>query len=204
MYVPFFVLYVYLNFEKTQSTEIIFFILFLVGVLLETTRISIPLFNLFNTYSSFLLFCSKASYFGRLLCLFSFFISSIASEATKRQDIERNLTITIALSLFIAILLPQNSGIISHSYNVQTSFEAIMNGFYISCILLTLTSYILKAKINEHKEFILTGISQILILVGKHVLTFSESIIAIIIGSLLMIIGTKLYLDSIHKISLWE
>ena len=62
----------YRSFVNTQSSEVLFFALFIFAGLLDSFRLWIPAFNLQNTYSPLFLFCGNASlvicHFNRQFC----------------------------------------------------------------------------------------------------------------------------------------
>lgn len=204
LYVPITGLYIYLNFEKTQSTEIIYFIFFLIGTLLETTRCFIPLLNLVNTYSPLLLLCCKTVFFGRLICLMNFFGAAVSSDSSKRQVIERNLTILIVLALFCTIIVPINTANINSEYNVKYGNANLVYAFFTILIILTILAFVFLGKQTENKDYLKLILGILVLIIGKHVLCYSGVPIVVLIGASLMFFGSRIYLDTIHKINLWE
>ena len=69
-----------MHFQKTQSTELIFYFAFLGGILCETFRLVIMAFGLWVTFSDTLLILGKLILFGRVMAALSFFFAALTSE----------------------------------------------------------------------------------------------------------------------------
>ena len=67
LYVCITTMIIYHSFEKTQAPDIVFFLLFLIACLCDTSRILVPAFHLSGTFSIFLLKVGNLHLFARLL-----------------------------------------------------------------------------------------------------------------------------------------
>ena len=68
------------HFEKTQAQECLYFAIFLFACLTESTRLCIPLFNLWHGNSGLLSGLTRSLVFGRLLAPAAFFFSAVLPE----------------------------------------------------------------------------------------------------------------------------
>ena len=119
LYALFAVVYLHIEFEKTQSTEVIFFALFLIGCFAETVRLCVPLFNLWHELSAFLLFTGRTVLFARTLAPTALLFDAIFSGTEARQHVERNLVILIMVSVMISMLMPLNTAIVLPNFCIK-------------------------------------------------------------------------------------
>lgn len=185
------------SFEKTQSPEIIYFIGFLFGCLLETTRLLIPILNLWTSYSIATIFIGKAVFTGRLTVVFSLLFASIFPRDAQNQEPERNLLFIFIFSLIFAVFIPIDSGTIRSSVMPQIGFNTLFICifsfiFVLSCVSLFFT---------ERKKLL---IPYMMLILGYIFLVFSSNLILLILGIVLSTYGAYSYLGKIHNHYLWS
>lgn len=202
IYVFFTFLYINYEFEKTQSTEVIYFSLFLIGCLTESFRLFIPCLNLWDSFSQYVSICSRIVFFGKLLIPFSFVFMSTCNGVEYRQDVERNISILIISAAIIACIIPLNSNNILPLCFIEFGYFNIFLILWITLILVTLISLFRNDYISDSKTKMPLGF--FLISIGYLTLCFTVNYLLLSIGTILIISGTLIYLRALHKQYLWD
>lgn len=188
-------------FEKTHSTEIIFFSMFLIACLFESFRILIPFMNLWNSFSLIATISGRAVIFGRMLAPISLLASVVASSSEQRQNVERNIAILVILSLISTWFLPLDS---THP-SVTCIFPCgsiVFSSVRVLIIATVATSQILNTiSFGMGMQY---AVSLIVLSVGYLVLCITFSIFTLVFGTLLLSSGSALYLKNLHAQYLWR
>lgn len=203
-FIPITLLILYFNFEKTQSSLIILFSAFLLGNQFEISRLLIALLNLKQTYSYIYLLLGNLALMGKLVSLFSFFLIASECKDSQKLDIEIDLIIIFAISIFITACIPLNTNVNTKTFAIKYCFPTIVIVLFISAILLTVITFIFSYRDTENKSIIRLLISYIHIIIGQHLLTDTDILAFIIAGAALLIIGTRLYMKALHRMYLWD
>lgn len=197
IYAPIVCFIVYYSFEKTQSSEIIFFAGFLCGCILECFRLCIPLFNLWNGYSTALIYIGKAAFAGRIMTTLSFLFAAIFSSDTQIQEADKKLLFITCGAAVFAYITPVNSGIILPSVMVEIGYGKL---FAIILTIISIITFFIFLFTNQQK--IIIGYT--LLFTGYSLLILSSSFILIFFGALLLTVGTYLYISRLHNYYLWK
>lgn len=197
-----FFLYMDISFEKTQSTEIIYFSLFLTGCLVEGIRILFPLMNLWNSGSVSLIIITKillsARFFSPLCLLFLVIYSNYES----RQYVEQNVVILFFSAAGGAICCPLNTDSILPIGYIQTGLQNQFFGMRIVILLVALISLIIKAK-QSHLNYKFT-IGFAFLIIGYLMLIQTYNYALLIFGTAFLVSGTIFFLKDLHSQYLWN
>lgn len=196
----FFILYTV--FEKTQSSEVIFFSVFTFAILLDSLRLWIVIFNLAYTYSVKLIFIQNVIVFSRLLVPFSLFLLVLLSEPEKRQFIEQNIFIAVITAMVFGFFDPINTGKFAPNL---LHYYAYQRTFHIASIIFILGSIIWMYFDNKRKLIsnkITIGFSMLAL--GFFFITDSSTFLFLLIGQILLYFGTYIYLRQLHNQYLWN
>lgn len=185
------------SFEKTQSAEIIYFSVFIIGCLCEVFSLAIPVFSLWDSYSYLLLFIGRGAFAGRLLTVFSFLFAALFSKESQIQEADRNVIITIFLAVLFAAIIPVDTRTISNSMMVKTGFTTTFTAAKICLSVITFFTLFF----TDRKK---TGFGYLFLYGGYVILITGSSPFTTIIGSICLYSGTKIYLDEIHTYYLWK
>lgn len=189
-------------YKKTLSGEVIFFTVFLLCLSLQSIRI-IPL--LIKT-ESFIIntFITRLALFLKFLAIFSLFGSSLFSHSIKKQKVGSWIILSILCSLTISSVINLNSlydpntllsPIIFHGQELTITFIGM---------ILILLNFIKASFDSKNKEFILLGVGSFLITLGLQFsfITLSTTWFIVTIG--LLLVGSFMFIRSVHNISLWS
>ena len=194
-------LIIYHSFEKTQAPDIVFFLLFLVACLCDTSRLLVPAFQLSGTFSLFLLKVGNIHLFARLLAPLALMGNTVMSTDDFRQNTDRNCIILIVISLFFAEIIPLNTAVILPNFCISYGYEKAIRGFtLLTCLVSTISLFFTNRK-NEYKQTMTLGF--LLLCFGYTLIFYCFNILALAAGTILLGIGTYLYLNNVHKHYLW-
>lgn len=192
---------VYRNFQKTQTTEIVFFMLFLLALLCDSIRILIPIFYISETYSNFLIGVGDVSLFARLLAPLSLFGIAFISKEEYRQDIEKNSLIIIVTSLFFAEFIPLNTSVIFGNFAISYGYIKLVRIFAVIINTLSSITVLINSFREEFNHFMPLGFG--IMAIGYGLVFTATSPFALAAAFILLICGTYLYLDKLHRHYLW-
>lgn len=185
------------SFEKTQSAEIIYFSVFLIGCLCEIFSLAIPVFSLWNSYSYLLLFIGRGAFAGRLLTVFSFLFAALFSKESQIQEADRNVIIVFFLAVLFAAIIPVDTRSISNAMMVRTGFSSTFTAAKICLSAITFFTFFF----TDRKK---TGIGFLILYGGYAILLTGSSVFTTLTGGICLYIGSKIYLDEIHRYYLWK
>ena len=189
------------SFEKTQAPDIVFFLLFIVACLADTSRLLVPVFRLSGTYSLFLLKLGNIHLFARLLAPLALMGNTVMSTDDFRQSTDRNVIILIIIALFFSEIIPLNTAVILPNFCISYGYVKAIRAFcFITCAFSTICLFRMNKK-NEYKQIMTLGF--ILLCIGYTLIFYCYNITAFITGTLLLGIGTYIYLNEVHKHYLW-
>lgn len=204
LYIPVTAFFLFHNFEKTQSTLIILFGAVLLGYQLEISKLIIALFNLTNTFSKTYLILGKYALMGKLLSLASFFMIASESKQSQKLNIEYDLIMLLAICGLLAYFIPLNTAQDMKSFAIRPGYFRILLVLATITIILTILTFIVNYRETENKSLLNLLFSYIPIIAGEHLLSSSDIFVITSAGAILLIVGTNLFMRSLHKMYLWS
>ncbi|MGP1458377.1 MAG: hypothetical protein ACTTKL_03610 [Treponema sp.] len=195
-------LYVYVEFEKTQSTEVVYFSLFLIGCSLEAARLLFPLLDLWQRVSSVAVLSSRIVIFARTLAPLSLLFASVYSSSEYRQYTEQNVLILFIAALSLAMFAPLNTAEILPVCRIKTGYEPMFKTVQFLILGIAVAAHITKSAVSGKQKKLPAAV--VLISAGYVILCSADNYIALAAGSAALISGTFLYLKNLHNKYLWQ
>ena len=189
-------------FYKTQAGELGYFLLFLLSILMDTTRIFIPLLQLAETYTTALIVINNIVLTGTILSPISLLALVLFSAEEYRQNLEQNCVIIIVVSAFVAFSIPINTGILLPSYASAYAFSNVLRLFIIIAIIISVASM----SMNNYKRELsqLTTVGFFIMGLGSLILKHCSTLFQLVIGVICSAVGTVLYFKELHNQYLWN
>jgi len=201
LYVSVVTFFIFRTFEKTQATDITFFLLFLTACLLDTSRLMVPLFRISGTFSNFLISIGNVHILARLLAPLALFGNTVLSTEEYRQNTDRNSIIIIVAALFFAYFIPSNTSVILPNFSISYGYVHLIRFFSLLISLINIITLFLTNKKNEYSQLMTVGFA--LLTVGYSIMFFCYNIIGVIAGPVFLGLGTGIYLKETHNKYLW-
>ena len=194
-------LIIYHSFEKTQAPDIVFFLLFLVACLCDSSRLIVPVFRISGTFSLFLLKIGNIHLFARLLAPLALMGNTVMISDEFRQSTDRNCIILIIISMFFAEIIPLNTAVILPNFGISYGYVKAIRWFsFLICLVSTISLFFTNKK-NEYKQIMTIGF--IMLCIGYTLIFYCYNIITLAGAILLLGSGTYHYLNEVHKHYLW-
>ena len=204
LYVPIVACSVWRGFEKTQSIEVIYFELFLLGCLTEALRIVLAMNGVWKTSSTTLLFIGRFVMSGRMLSPLSLLFASLFSENDQRQNVERNIFIVLILSILTGLSIPLDTYHIASSITVLWGTRTLFSTVRILLAVISFVCLIINAatKYSSESGKLLSGYA--ILIIGYGFMCSCDCWLFFGLGALGLSAGTYIYLRSVHGLYLWR
>jgi len=192
---------IYRSFEKTQATDISFFLIFLLACLMDTSRLLVPLFRVSGTFSKFLIAIGNLNIFARLLAPLALFGNTVLSTEDYKPNTDRNCIFILVAALFFAVFIPTNTGVILPNFSISYGYVHLIRSFSLLITILCIITLFFTNKKNEYSQLMTLGFC--LLTVGYSIMFYCYNIIGIIAGPIFLGAGTTIYLKETHNKYLW-
>ena len=197
------VIFIHYSFEKTQSPEIMYIVLFAASFSFEALRLVLPLMWVYEIPSLYLLMASRLIVFGRYLGIFSLFSASVFAVGLKVQK-QRNVIMVITIiTLIIALGFPIDTQIWDSSLNMINGYVSTLRLIELGAVFITIISFFVAAWLRSSQEFTFISIGVAFAFLGRAFLLTADTWAGLPIGLPLLVIGTWLICTRLHKIYLW-
>lgn len=195
---------VYFNFEKTQSLEVLFFCVFLIGVLCESFKLCVPLFGLTAGYSSFLRLIGQVSFFGQIEILLTVIVQGAFAAGAQTRESDKYLGFMLIISFMFSIIMPLNTTVLENyvtvSYGFRGLFDAIRAAFTVSTFLI----FLLSAKSRESTDYKKAAVDFLAVCCGYMLLSRCTNFALLLFGALLLGTGSVRFLKNMHRYYMWK
>ncbi|MBO5137555.1 MAG: hypothetical protein J6B81_03540 [Spirochaetaceae bacterium] len=199
------VCFLYINFEKTQAPEVVYFVVFLVGAMLEGGRLWLPAYNVWASYSVLYIAIGRLLFFGRTMAALSLvFLVLLSCSQNANQEADRNSLLIVGVAAVFALIIPVDTMTVPSNCAVRFGYEKIFTGLCLLCFVLAFIAMKLNAKSFASSEYSLAATGYIMLVVGYIILTQTDSFFMLIAGNVLLIPGTILMLSNLHRYYMWK
>lgn len=204
LFVPASGIFLISTFEKTQSPEVIYYAGFLAGCFLQTIRLSIPLFDLWIGYSSFLVFTARANFAGQIICALCLWFASFFSDEDSVQEADRNLAIALATAVLFSLFIPVNPATLNSAFLLSSGYKFLFELIFIILFLVSFFAFIIRGKQRNMISCMRIAVLFLVFFTGYRILSLSDSLFTLITGAGLLYTGSFLFLNTLHKYYLWK
>jgi len=194
--------YIWRGFEKTQSSEVIYILLFLSCFVFDSARILVPFYYSEGAHSNFIFTIGNIILLARILAPLSLLSLNVFDTEEERQNTERNLLMILVCSMIFAIMIPLNTTIVYTNFTIYYSFYKVLITTSIVIIVLTIFVSFVKQIKNNGSQVITVGYG---LLCFGYLITFDTSnLLKLVSGITFMVVGTVMYLRSLHNRYMFE
>jgi hypothetical protein len=196
-------IFIYYMFEKTQSTEVHFFIFFVLSLLFEILRLSIPSRIAFNLPGILLGFSAHALVFCRFFGMFSLFIASLVASGLKIEKEESLLFPLIIITLCLSIAVPINTFTYDTTLCLANGYPAIFRVMTYLVAFFSTLSFFYGAWHSGTKEYFAVGVGTLLAFLGRGILIDADFYLLAVTGFAMLSAGSCLICLNLRKLYLW-
>jgi hypothetical protein len=196
-------IFIYYFFEKTQSPEILFFGLFVSAFAFEGLRATVPLKEVYNLPSLYLLLGARTLLFARFFGIFSLFAASVYAAGLGEQKQGNIVFISAIAALVVALGSPIDSLAWDSSLMMLHGYPAMLKLVEVGVMLITMISFFISAYSRGAREYIFIGVGSFLVFLGRSLLFSTDTWITPLPAILLLAGGTWITCVQLHRVYLW-
>jgi hypothetical protein len=196
-------IYIYHSFEKTQSPEILYFGFFVSSFAFEACRVMIPVANINELSSIYIVIAGRILVFGRYLGVFSLFAAGVYASGFKAQEQKYTIIILVSVSVVFAVKAPIDGFSWNTALNVADGYSKFFKPIEMSVAMITLTSFLISALTRGSNMYLFISAGIALTLIGRGFLLNADTWVAPILGALFLGTGTWLVSARLHSVYLW-
>jgi hypothetical protein len=203
VYSFFAIILIYYFFEKTQAPEIMFVAFFVISFSTEAMRLILPLGQIYDISSLYLLFSSRVLLFGRYFGIFSLFAASVYAAGFEVQKQHYILLAITVATLVIALGIPIDTEIWDSSLNMINGYTSMFRLLEAGTCFITIMSFFIAARSRGSREFIFIGTGASMVFLGRNLLISADTWAGPLLGLLFLMAGTWFICARLHKVYLW-
>lgn len=192
---------IHIYYKKSLPSEIIFYAIFLVSISIQSIRI-FPQLLKFDTFTLKIII-SRGSIFFKYIGLLSLLGASLFSFTIKKQKIGTWLLTSILGSFILSSIIHFNTGITQSSLLLRVIFRTEELVITSSIIIISVGSFFKNSFDGKNREFFYMGLATLALSLSLLLSFISLTIITGAIIIVLLIVGSLMYLRSMHNITLW-
>jgi hypothetical protein len=190
-------------FEQTQAPEILYIAIFTLSFSFEAIRLALPLGQMYNIPSFYLLLASRVLLFARYFGIFSLFTASLCAAGFEIQLTRNVITVLIVSTLAITIGVPIDSHSWDTSLNMIYGFNTMFMWIDIIAFFSTVISFFIAVNVRGSKEYAYIGTGLLMAFAGRYLLLYIDNWAGPIPGIIMLSFGTWFVCSRLHKIYLW-
>ncbi|HUZ18805.1 MAG TPA: hypothetical protein VMV68_10480 [Spirochaetia bacterium] len=191
-------------FRKTVSSEMFFFIFFVISLSLEAVRAGQLYIQIVDLPPYYGVVLTRVAYFGRFFGLFCLFVSGLYATGIDYQRFEVVLGISLLIAFTLAFTIPVNS---------QPPAERLVNGIggadqilaaFFALELFSVLNFVLASTLKRSRNHLFMAAGLLLVVAGVDLLYFTASLAPAIAGAVLLAAGSFVFGNRTHEVYLWS
>lgn len=194
-------LLVYLFFKKSLPSEIILYVVFLTSLSIQGIRVLDFLIE-FETFMVSIII-GRISIFFKYVGLLSLLGASLFSYSIKKQKVGSWILLSVLGSIIISTVIHFNTGVIENNLLPKIIFSNEELVISISILIITVSTLIKSGFDAKNRDYLYLGFSTCALSLSLILTFISLSLVVGMIISILFILGSIMYLKSMHNITLW-
>jgi len=190
-------------FEQTSAPEIPYIAVFTVSFSFEVIRLILPLRELFDFSSFYLVLASRVLLFARYYSIFSLFAASVCAAGLEVQKTRTIIIVVLIAALVVTFGVPIDAQSWDTSLNMINGYTSKFKLIEGVSFFITVISFFVAANIRSSKEYSHIGLGIMLALIGRYFLLYVDNWAGPSAGIILLSAGIWLVCSKLHKIHLW-
>lgn len=196
-----FILY---SFRKTVSAEIYFFSFWVLSVGLEVLRLAAFDLAAGGGSAYWQIVVTKVLLFARYAGFFSLFMSGLYAAGFRNEKLGTVALVILTVSLGLAVAMPVNTGSFAATLELRAGYVELNTGLVIIVALVTVANYLYASRAAGEPSYRFVALGSALFLVGHRLLTSQWNPFAILVGFVLLVAGSWLFVSRLHAYYLWQ
>ncbi|HUX20823.1 MAG TPA: hypothetical protein VMW69_06260 [Spirochaetia bacterium] len=191
-------------FRKTVSSEMFFFVFFVLSLSIEAARGAQLVIIAQNAPSYYEIVVTRAVYFGRFFGVFCLFTAGLFATGINYQRFEIVLGITLLLAFTLSFSIPVSSESPLDTLVNRLGSRSQLLAVFFALEAFSVLNFALAAFLKRNVDYIWMALGLLLVMAGKDLLFFLVSPAPDAVGALLLVGGTVLFGHRTHIVYLWS
>jgi len=192
------------NFRKTVSTEIFFFAFWVLSVGLEVLRLALYGLVVDGASLSLQILAAKALVFTRYAGYFSLFLSGLYAAGFHNEKIGTVVALCAAIAFALAAAMPIDTGAFSSTLELKAGYFSLNLGLGIVASLVTIANFLYAAYATSEPSYRAAALGCTVFLAGHQLLISVWNPYLIVVGFVLLVAGSALFISRLHSYYLWQ
>jgi hypothetical protein len=192
------------NFRKTASTEIFFYAFWVLSVGLEILRLVLYALVVDGGSLSLQILSAKALVFTRYAGYFSLFLSGLYAAGFHNEKIGTVAALCLAIAFALAASMPIDTGSFSSTLELRAGYVHLNLGLCIVASVVTIANFLYAAHATAEPAYRAAALGCAALLVGHHLLISVWNPYLIVVGFVLLVAGSALFVSRLHSYYLWQ
>jgi len=191
-------------FRKTASSEMFFFVFFVISLSFEAFRAGPLLLELSSQPSYYGTVLTRMVEFSRFFGVFCLFISGLYATGIDYPKFETVLGIALFVAFALAFSIPVDSSTFLPSLMYRIGGGNQILFVFLALELFSILNFLLAAYLRRAKDYLILALGLTAAIVGEDLLLFVSWTPAAAIGLALLVAGTIVFGNRTHAIYLWS
>ncbi len=196
-----FILY---SFRKTVSAEIYFFSFWVLSIGLEALRLLVFDFASGGGSVYWQIAATKALLFARYAGYLSLFASGLYAAGFRNEKLGTVAAVVLGISFGLATAMPINTGSFAPTLELRAGYVGINSILALAVAIVTVADYLYAAHSTGEGAYRIVAAGAAVLLVGHRLLTTQWNPFAMIVGFVLLVAGSWLFVSRLHAYYLWQ
>jgi hypothetical protein len=194
---------IYFFFEKTQSPEITFFVLFALSFVFETLRLMVPLRTLYDFPMFLLVLGARILLFGRFFGVLSLFASSVYAAGLDFQKQGNIIFGIIIITLIVSLGVPVDGMSWDTSLTMISGYSSVFRLAEAGFLFMAVISFLVGAYTRGTRDYLYIALGALLVSLGRNFLISADSWATPLPGLIMLTVGTFFITRRLHQVYLW-
>ncbi len=199
-----FLIFIYNMFKTTHAVEISFFVAFIFAIGFESLRLIFAASNLANMLSENISLISRVVYFFRLSAIFALFVSSVFAIKVMSRQISYVLFAVFFVAFLLTVSMPINNIQVNKFFlfgddNSYPYKFILFFGSFVACV-----NYFIAYALKNSKVYLKAALGISILVIGYWFMVYTSTYLFLLLGLPIFVLGSILFVVSIHTYHLWE
>ncbi len=196
--------YILLSFRKTVSPEIFFFSFWVLSLACESGRLLVFRFASGAYPEPWIILAARVVYGARILGLLCFFAAGLHAASFRNEKLGSALGVIFVAGFSLAQAIPFDTGSYEASLMLRSGYASLSLGLAVLAGLGVVANLFYASFSSGEKSYRIVSLGACSALVGQLLLLASWYPPTLALGTLLLVLGSWLFISRLHAYYLWQ
>ncbi len=192
------------SFRKTDSTEVFFFSFWVLSAGLEVLRLGAFALAAEGGTTFMHTSVSRALLFARYAGCLALFISGLYAVGFRNEKLGSVLAVLLGVSFGLSLAMPINTGSYAETLELRSGYAGLNSLLFIIVGIVTTFNYLYAAVYKGERTYRLVGLGAAAFIIGHRLMVSCWNPLLLLLGFVLLVTGTWLFVSRLHAYYLWQ